>query len=119
MNQSPFTRSFSLFNGIVPSPCRKLKFDLETNLRSQLSATQAQLEQAQELIANLQDQIESLESTMQTPLPEPVMEEAEVTEEAAEETPEVSDAEAEAILLPSINGWCRVMTRPDCKNFLA
>ena len=72
--------------------------DLETNLRSQLSATQAQLEQAQELIANLQDQIESLESTMQTPLPEPVMEEAEVTEEAAEETPEVSDAEAEAIL---------------------
>ncbi|MBC95685.1 hypothetical protein CL649_02315, partial [bacterium] len=33
--------------------------DLETSLRSQLSATQAQLEQAQELITNLQDQIES------------------------------------------------------------
>ena len=72
--------------------------DLETSLRSQLSATQAQLDQAQELITNLQDQIESLESTIQTPIPEPTMEEAEATEEAAEETPEVSDAEAEAIL---------------------
>ena len=72
--------------------------DLETSLRSQLSATQAQLEQAQELITNLQDQIESLERTIQTPAPEPVMEEAEATEEAEEETPEVSDAEAEAIL---------------------
>ncbi|GIR37913.1 MAG: hypothetical protein CM15mP49_32980 [Actinomycetota bacterium] len=72
--------------------------DLETSLRSQLSATQAQLDQAQELITNLQDQIESLENTIQTPVPEPVMEEAEATEEAAEETPEVSDAEAEAIL---------------------
>ena len=72
--------------------------DLETSLRSQLSATQAQLDQAQELITNLQDQIESLESTIQTPIPEPVMEEAEATEEAAEETPEVSEAEAEAIL---------------------
>ena len=35
--------------------------DLETSLRSQLSATQAQLEQAQELITNLQDQIDSFE----------------------------------------------------------
>ena len=45
--------------------------DLETSLRSQLSATQAQLEQAQELITNLQDQIESLESTIQLHYPKP------------------------------------------------
>ena len=44
--------------------------DLETSLRSQLSATQAQLDQAQELITNLQDQIESLENTIQTPIPD-------------------------------------------------
>ena len=54
--------------------------DMETNLRSQLSATQAQLEQAQELITNLQDQIGLLESTIQTPVPEPVIEEAEANE---------------------------------------
>ena len=72
--------------------------DLETSLRSQLSATQAQLEQAQELITNLQDQIESLESTVQTPEPETVIEEVAATEEAEEETPEVSAAETEAIL---------------------
>ncbi len=72
--------------------------DLETSLRSQLSATQAQLEQAQELITNLQDQIESVESAVQTPVPEPELEEAETTEEAPEETSEVSDAETEAIL---------------------
>ena len=85
--------------------------DLETSLRSQLSATQAQLDQAQELITNLQDQIESFESTDQTPEPETVIEEAAATEEAEEETPEVSDAEAEAtaavidpnfILLPEV-----------------
>ena len=72
--------------------------DLETSLRSQLSATQAQLEQAQELITNLQDQIESIESTVQNQVPEPETEEAETSEEAPEETPEVSDAETEAIL---------------------
>ena len=72
--------------------------DLETSLRLQLSTTQSQLEQAQELITNLQDQIESLENTNQTPVPEPVMEEVEATEEVPEKTPEVSDAEAEAIL---------------------
>ena len=72
--------------------------DLETSLRSQLSATQAQLEQAQELITNLQDQIESLESTVQTPEPETVIEEVAATEEAEKETPEVSAAETEAIL---------------------
>ena len=72
--------------------------DLETSLRSQLSATQAQLEQAQELITNLQDQIESIESTVQNQVPEAEIEEAETSEEAPEETPEVSDAETEAIL---------------------
>ncbi len=72
--------------------------DLETSLRSQLSATQLQLEQAQELITNLQDQIEALESTIQTPVLEPETEEASATEEVVEETPEISDAETEAIL---------------------
>ena len=61
--------------------------DLETSLRSQLSATQAQLDQAQELITNLQDQIESLESAIQAPVPETEMVETEATEEATEETP--------------------------------
>ena len=72
--------------------------DLETSLRSQLSTTQSQLEQAQELITNLQDQIEALESTVQTPVLEPEMEEASSTEEVVEETPETSDEETEAIL---------------------
>ncbi len=72
--------------------------DLETSLRSQLSVTQSQLEQAQELVTNLQDQIESLESAIQAPLPETEMVETEATEEATEETPEVSAAETEAIL---------------------
>ena len=72
--------------------------DLETSLRSQLSTTQSQLEQAQDLITNLQDQIEALEITVQTPVFEPEMEEASVTEEVVEETPEISDEETEAIL---------------------
>ena len=72
--------------------------DLETSLRSQLSTTQSQLEQAQELITNLQDQIEALESTVQTPVLEPEMEEASETEEVVEETPEISEAETEVIL---------------------
>ena len=72
--------------------------DLETSLRLQLSTTQSQLEQAQELITNLQDQIEALESTAQTPVLETEMEEASATEETVEETPEISDAETEAIL---------------------
>ena len=72
--------------------------DLETSLRSQLSTTQSQLEQAQELITNLQDQIEALENTAQTPVLETETEEASATEEAVEETPEISDAETEAIL---------------------
>ena len=72
--------------------------DLETSLRSQLSVTQSQLEQAQELVTNLQDQIESLESAIQAPLPETEMVETEATEEATEETPEISVAETEAIL---------------------
>ena len=72
--------------------------DLETSLRSQLSATQTQLDQAQELITNLQNQIEALESTMQVPVTEPETEEEETTEEVEETTAEISDAETEAIL---------------------
>ena len=72
--------------------------NLETSLRSQLSTTQSQLEQAQELITNLQDQIEALESTVQTPVTETKIEEADATEEVTEETPGISDAETEAIL---------------------
>ena len=72
--------------------------DLETSLRSQLSTTQSQLEQAQELITNLQDQIEALENTAQTLVLETETVEASATEETVEETPEISDAETEAIL---------------------
>ena len=44
--------------------------DIETNLRAQLSETQSQLEQAQDLITRLQDQIGVLEIPIETEVTE-------------------------------------------------
>ena len=72
--------------------------DLEANLRAQLSETQSQLEQAQDLIANLQGQIETLENATESQILETEPTEVTDEEEVTEEIPETSEAETEAIL---------------------
>ena len=92
---------FLVIAGLVPisfSCGGNTNTDLEANLRAQLSETQSQLEQAQDLIANLQDQIETLESSTESQILDTEPTEVSDEEEVAEEIPETSEAEAEAIL---------------------
>ena len=87
--------------GLVPisfSCSGNTNTDLEANLRAQLSETQSQLEQAQDLIANLQGQIETIESATESQILETEPTEVTDEEEMTEEIPETSEAETEAIL---------------------